>query len=208
VRRRRGWTAAQLAARCAEAGAPEITSQVVANIETGRKGADDRRRRDVTVDELLILAWALGIPPDFLWLPLDGRDELEVTPAARLGALEAAGWAAGQRDAWKPVGPDGSDRDRAAAWWRATRPMDALRLLYARLRILDGAADAGRAAGLADLLAGPEGEAQLREIARLAGWLAGLGLTPPPLPAAVTAALRDRGEPLDYPAELLDGERS
>jgi hypothetical protein len=185
-----------------------MTASVIANIETGRRDAAGRRRRDVTADELLILAWVLGIPPDFLWLPLDGRDELEVTPAARLGALEAAGWAAGQRDAWKPVGPEGSDRDRAAAWWQATRPLDALRLLHARLRILAGDADAGRGAGLAALLAGPDGEAHLREIGRLAGWLADLGLTPPPLPEPVAGALRDLGDPLDYPGGLLDGDRS
>ncbi|MFF4270150.1 helix-turn-helix domain-containing protein [Streptomyces sp. NPDC001536] len=63
VRRKRGLTAAELAQRCADIGAPEITAQSVSNIETGRRDKDGRRRRFVTVDELVALAVALEVAP-------------------------------------------------------------------------------------------------------------------------------------------------
>lgn len=72
VRRRHGWTAAQLAERCAEIGAPEITSSVVTDLETGRRDkATGRRRRSITVDELLVLACALDVAPVHLLVPLE-----------------------------------------------------------------------------------------------------------------------------------------
>jgi transcriptional regulator with XRE-family HTH domain len=62
LRDERGWTAEGIAARCAKAGAPEITRSVIANIETGRRDAAGWRRRDVTVDELVTLAAVLEMP--------------------------------------------------------------------------------------------------------------------------------------------------
>lgn len=62
----RGWTAAEMAARCAETGAPEITVSVIANIESGRKDPSGRRRRRVTVEELEAIARAFGIDPGAL----------------------------------------------------------------------------------------------------------------------------------------------
>jgi hypothetical protein len=41
-----------------------VSRGVIANIENGRK-------RDLTVDELILLSWALAIPPVALALPLD-----------------------------------------------------------------------------------------------------------------------------------------
>jgi transcriptional regulator with XRE-family HTH domain len=61
LRRERGLTAARLAERCAELGAPAITTNVVSNIET--------RRRDVNVDELMAFALALDVPPVSLLTP-------------------------------------------------------------------------------------------------------------------------------------------
>jgi transcriptional regulator with XRE-family HTH domain len=66
LRRRRGMTAAQFAARCTELGASSITTNVVANIET--------RRRDVSVNELLVFALALDVPPLFLLTPVADPD--------------------------------------------------------------------------------------------------------------------------------------
>ena len=84
IRQRRGWTAGQLAERCKEIGAPEITVSVIANIETGRKDKDGLRRRDVTVDELFAFAYALEVPPVLLTVPLDGADQLQVTPEVEM----------------------------------------------------------------------------------------------------------------------------
>ncbi|SMD24189.1 Helix-turn-helix domain-containing protein [Lentzea albidocapillata] len=70
VRARRSWSAQQLADRCAELGATQMTPSVIANIEAGRRGKDGRRRREITVDELFVLAEALGTSPtDLLVMP-------------------------------------------------------------------------------------------------------------------------------------------
>lgn len=71
ARKRRGWNATQLAQRCAEIGAPELTAQAIANIENGRRDATGRRRRHVTVDEVLALAIALDVAPVHLMVPLE-----------------------------------------------------------------------------------------------------------------------------------------
>jgi transcriptional regulator with XRE-family HTH domain len=69
-RKRRGLSAAALAAACAKTGHPQLTEAVIANIETGRRRPDGTRTRDVTVDELLAFAEALGIPAGALLPPL------------------------------------------------------------------------------------------------------------------------------------------
>src|SRR4051794_2181391 len=73
LRRHRGMTAQQLCDRCAALGAPGITTNVLANIET--------RRRDVSVDELLVLALALDVAPMHLLAP-DRAVRLAITPSA------------------------------------------------------------------------------------------------------------------------------
>ncbi|MGP4092758.1 helix-turn-helix domain-containing protein [Streptomyces sp. KR55] len=73
VRKKRGWTVKQLAERCAELGAPELTAQALYNLENGRRDDSGRRRRDVTVDELLKLAYVLSVAPVHLLVPpVDG----------------------------------------------------------------------------------------------------------------------------------------
>lgn len=74
ARRRHGWTAKQLAEQCAKAGSTGLTAAVLANIESGRPDADGRRRRDITVDELLLLAYVLDVAPIYLLaLPNSGQ---------------------------------------------------------------------------------------------------------------------------------------
>jgi transcriptional regulator with XRE-family HTH domain len=63
ARKAQGWTTADLAARCAELGHPELTKSVIENIEGGRRDHTGRRRRSVTVDELRILSDALRFSP-------------------------------------------------------------------------------------------------------------------------------------------------
>jgi len=87
LRQRRGWTAKELAEHCAEAGAPLLTGPSILNIETGRRGADGRRRRDVSVDELLTLAYVLGVSPVSLLFPENGA--VLVTRTTRVDDLEA-----------------------------------------------------------------------------------------------------------------------
>jgi transcriptional regulator with XRE-family HTH domain len=96
ARQLRGLTAEGLAERCAQIGAPEITRSVIANIETGRRGPDGRRRREISVDEVLVLAYALQVPPLALVAPRDGSEQLQVTPDVVVGALEASAWLTGE----------------------------------------------------------------------------------------------------------------
>jgi len=55
MRKARGWKTGELAARCG------LTENIIENIESGRRGPDGRRRREVTVDELAAIAAALGV---------------------------------------------------------------------------------------------------------------------------------------------------
>jgi transcriptional regulator with XRE-family HTH domain len=50
-----GWSRREMAERCG------LSESVVENIESGRPGDDGNRRRDVTIDELLIIARALDV---------------------------------------------------------------------------------------------------------------------------------------------------
>lgn len=75
-RRAAGLSAAQLSAMTNG----EISRSVIANIENGR-------RADITVDQMLALAWALEIPPVALVLPIDdplGPVEIPGEPAPQL----------------------------------------------------------------------------------------------------------------------------
>jgi transcriptional regulator with XRE-family HTH domain len=60
LRKEQDLTVAQLAARCGEAGMPQLTAQALYKLET-RRAAPSGARRPVTVDELFILARALGV---------------------------------------------------------------------------------------------------------------------------------------------------
>jgi len=62
LRRRQGWSARRLAEVCAATGSPQLSESVIANIESGRRDESGRRRRDVTVDEVIGLASALDVP--------------------------------------------------------------------------------------------------------------------------------------------------
>ena len=90
ARQRHGWTVRELADRCAKAGASQVSSAVITNLETRRRAS-----RQVTVEELLVLAHVLAVPPAQLMIPLDAGEELEILPGVTMGPLEAAGWIAG-----------------------------------------------------------------------------------------------------------------
>lgn len=64
ARKRQTLTREELAAAAQAAGAPAtFTGASVRNLETGRRGPDGARRRDVSIDELVFLSAALGVPP-------------------------------------------------------------------------------------------------------------------------------------------------
>jgi transcriptional regulator with XRE-family HTH domain len=74
-RKHHGWSAARLADECAKAGFPQLTASVIANIESGRRDEQGRRRRHVTVEELVAFAVALQTSPVVLLGPLGGPDK-------------------------------------------------------------------------------------------------------------------------------------
>ena len=97
ARLRLGWTAKRLAAECAELGAPEITPAVIANIETGRRGLDGIRRRDVSIDELLIFAYVLGVPPATLLSASDDEHEnMAITSTLEAVTNDVVAWLQGK----------------------------------------------------------------------------------------------------------------
>lgn len=88
LRRRRGWTAADLGARLTEHGVPWNRS-IVANFESGR-------RPDVSVRELLALAVVLDIAPVNLLVPL-GSEPYQVTPDRTESADTVRAWVRGEQ---------------------------------------------------------------------------------------------------------------
>ena len=88
ARKRRGWSAQKLADQLAAAGAPELTMFVISNIESGRR-KDGKRRRDVSVDELFLIAYVLGVPPIHLLVPAtESETPVEVAPGAHVDKPE------------------------------------------------------------------------------------------------------------------------
>jgi transcriptional regulator with XRE-family HTH domain len=94
-RRSRGLTAQDLAANCKEFGAAQITAAVIANIETGRRDADGNRRRDLTVDELLVFACVLDVRPYDL-LETDDSEEVSITRFRQARTRDVAAWMRGE----------------------------------------------------------------------------------------------------------------
>ena len=89
ARTKRGWTVKQLAAECAKAGTPQITAPVITNLETRR-----RLGREITAEELVALAWVLGVPPVQLLTPLGTNEALQVVPGESMGPLDLVAWVA------------------------------------------------------------------------------------------------------------------
>lgn len=86
----------QLADRCQELGASDLTAATLANIETGRRDkATGKRRRRVTVEELLALALALEVPPVSLLADLKGGP-IPVGEDITLDPVTAVLWLAGK----------------------------------------------------------------------------------------------------------------
>lgn len=86
----------KLAQRCAELGAPQLTAAALSNIETGRRDGDGKRRREITIDELVVIARALDVAPALLMAPIGYEDTVEVLPGRTVAVLEAYEWLVGE----------------------------------------------------------------------------------------------------------------
>ncbi|GAA1550327.1 hypothetical protein GCM10009827_083730 [Dactylosporangium maewongense] len=96
IRKSRSMTREQLAKRCADLGYPSLTGPAVANIETGRRGPSGERRRDITIDELTVLAAALDVPPLVLTFPIGTDATSPVVPRRSVDTWAAARWFTGE----------------------------------------------------------------------------------------------------------------
>ncbi len=98
VRRARGWSAQRLAEECAALGAPDLSAAVIANIETGRRHpATGLRRRDISLDEWLVLAAALNVSPADLVLLAGGSERVDVTDELAVDVTDLRDWLNGTR---------------------------------------------------------------------------------------------------------------
>jgi transcriptional regulator with XRE-family HTH domain len=106
-RRQLNLTREQIADRCAEIGAPQLTTAALTNIETGRRRASGARRREVSVEELLILAVVLGVQPVNLVVPPTAEDgePYAVTPEVTAPAAVVRDWIGGLRFLVDPETP-------------------------------------------------------------------------------------------------------
>lgn len=96
-----GLTAQQLADRVAEVGG-KLTRQAISKIENGDRG--------VSLDELLVLARALRVPPILLLFPVGKRETVEALPDMVTSTADAMHWFTGERP-----GPSAKDWERFAA---------------------------------------------------------------------------------------------
>lgn len=90
--RRDGISARQFAAHLATLTPPgetRLSANVLQNLEVGR------RQQAVTVEELLLLAAGLSVPPEYFLIPPPG-ETLQITPTVALGSAEFLDWLRGR----------------------------------------------------------------------------------------------------------------
>lgn len=118
ARKERGWTQQALADAMDELGHP-INRVTIAKIEDGKT-----RATNVTVEELLVFAAALDMPPSLLLLPLGTEDRVAITPTLSVHPDAAMQWFEGE----EPLLVWDEDKGRFVqrhrqAWLKATEPL-------------------------------------------------------------------------------------
>jgi transcriptional regulator with XRE-family HTH domain len=205
IRQKRGWTRKELADRCDRTGASDITATVITNLETRRRAS-----RQITIDELLVLAYVLEVPPLYLLAPADGTEKLQIARDLQKDSIEAGAWIAD--DAERPAAGVIPER-RAADMVRVnlvmypqeTSSLTLLRYIAEVVRLIEWTKDRlaqwhdnpdwqGRHPYEGSYLAETLVRCGFR-IAQLCAWLDRLGHTPPDLPPEVTATLKGAGVP-------------
>ncbi|GAA4098815.1 helix-turn-helix transcriptional regulator [Actinomadura miaoliensis] len=176
LRDRRGMSAQALADRCAKLGMPALKRQAITNLENGRRGM-------VTIEELLVLAQALDVPPVLLFIPLDGRTRLQVTPNIDMASWQALFWVSGEDDP--------ADRDSRQRWRETIGPVQQHRAFFTYFR---------RAARYE---VGPPSRfnAEIRELARVLDAMISAGITPPAIPPEWRDLMQSQGW-LEHPDEV------
>jgi transcriptional regulator with XRE-family HTH domain len=109
VRQKRGWSVRKLAEECAANGITSLTQASITNIERGLSSAEGKRGgRTVTADELLALAYILGVRPLDLMVPHDA-ESMQIVPGVDIHPYVAATWISGNelaaREIWGTLMP-------------------------------------------------------------------------------------------------------
>lgn len=108
LREAHGWTYKELSDRLASGNRP------IPPLGLRRIEAEDRR---IDADDLVALAFTLGVNPSALLLPLDSHGEVDISGAGRVPADMAWAWADGKR----PLALD-EDGQRDVAFQEHARP--------------------------------------------------------------------------------------
>lgn len=80
LRKLRGLSILELAEKCKDAGMPELTEASLVNLERPTKAARPRRR--ASLDEALVLAAVLEVPPGRLWFDVEKGEPVEIANRA------------------------------------------------------------------------------------------------------------------------------
>ncbi|WP_149180892.1 hypothetical protein [Streptomyces sp. TRM49041] len=208
-RERLGMNRHELAAECARLGRPDITYAVIVSIETGRSGTEGKRRRPVTVDELLVFGLALATPPLLLLLPLGSGQAVPTVPAADPRDPHTVWqWMTGEATPTLDGPLDGryvSDSRQiagtgqtwTAAWATAAYPAS----LYPELARRRETAHKARLRAALDPTAQTEYVDRLDELAHVVNDMHRASLTVPDLPTELAEDLRRLGL-LDHPDQI------
>ncbi len=160
VREQRRWTVEQVAEACFRAGAAHLTVASLYALESGRREkATGRRRRLITVDELLVLAYVLAVHPVDLVVPPEVDDDapFAVTPGTTSTAGAVRQWVGGLGFIREPATvqelaealrtmPKGRAEALSRAWFTRERQLELTRAV--------NAARPPDTRSLADLIAG------------------------------------------------------
>ncbi|MCU1614798.1 MAG: hypothetical protein JWO98_2338 [Frankiales bacterium] len=101
---------------------PSLDRSAIANIERGR-------RQRIGVDEWLVLAYVLGIPPVAMLVEFVGQPLAEIAPKVTVGTEQALRWLLGEMP---PPVPGGGVRD-VAAWSSAGSPLFSWREVWDKI---------------------------------------------------------------------------
>ncbi|MEV6395610.1 hypothetical protein AB0M39_12660 [Streptomyces sp. NPDC051907] len=208
-RERLGMNRHELAAECARLGRPDITYAVIVTIETGRADGKSKKRRPVTVDELLVFGLALATPPLLLLLPLGSEQAVPTVPSADArDPYTVWQWMTGEATPTLdgPIDgryvPDsrqiaGTGQTWAAAWATAAYPAS----LYPELARRRETAHKARLRAALAPSAQTDYLDRLEELAQTVNDMHQASLTVPDLPTELTEDLK-RLDLLDHPDQI------